>query len=250
VSEAQSSLRTRGLPRPTRHDVVVSGPAVGWRYRLFGRSVPAVLYTGLGILVALNLERSIVESRGHGVLYIVGHPVRLALYLLFCTIPVVLFLTRPVPTGRDGGWAARAAAFGGTLILVGAGAAGGSAGGMLATPPTWLSDGAAALFACFTALEVYALLRLRTSFSIIPEARRLVTDGPYSVVRNPLYAAEIAAALAWTASEPRVVLVAALLPFIGLQLLRIRFEERLLRKAFPDYAGYFARTRRLVPFVW
>ena len=214
--------------------------------------MPAVLYTVLGVAVAIALKRSIASSRGHDVLYVVGHPVRLGLYLLFCAIPVVLFLTRPVPVARDGAFAARVAAFGGTLILLGAGAASGTGGGpLVATPPYWFADGAAALLACFTAVEVYTLLRLRTSFSIIPEARRLVTGGPYSVVRNPLYAAEIAAALAWVASEPRVVLVAVLLPFIGLQLLRIRYEERLLRNAFPaEYEAYFERTPRLVPFVW
>ena len=224
----------------------------GWRYRLFGRSVPAALYTVLVAAAAVELERSIASSHGHDALYVLGHPVRLGLYLLFCAIPVVLFLTRPVPVARDGAFAARVAAFGGTLILLGVGAAGGGSGGaLLATPPSWFADGAAALLACFTAFEVYTLLRLRTSFSIIPEARRLVTDGPYSVVRNPLYAAEIAAALAWVASEPRILLLAALLPFIGLQLLRIRFEERLLRSAFPaEYEAYFARTPRLVPFVW
>jgi len=117
-------------------------------------------------------------------------------------------------------------------------------------PPSWLADAASALLACFVAVEVYTLLWLRNSFSIIPEARRLVTGGPYSVVRNPLYAAEIGAAIAWAASEPRLFLLAALLPLIAFQLLRIRFEERLLRSAFPDYGAYLARTRRLVPFLW
>jgi protein-S-isoprenylcysteine O-methyltransferase Ste14 len=36
-------------------------------------------------------------------------------------------------------------------------------------------------------LAVYALAWLGRSFSIMAEARRLVTDGPYAVVRHPLY---------------------------------------------------------------
>ena len=36
---------------------------------------------------------------------------------------------------------------------------------------------------------------LGKSFSIIPQARRLVREGPYSVVRHPLYLAEEVALL-------------------------------------------------------
>ena len=34
------------------------------------------------------------------------------------------------------------------------------------------------------------------------------------------------------------------------QLLRMRYEERLLLAAFPDYADYMAKTARLVPGVY
>ncbi len=236
---------------PVASSPVVAGRAGRLRYRVFGRVLPSALYAYLGVLVGVNLKRSILASRDHGAVYVIGHPVRLGLYLLFCTIPIALFLTRPVPRARDGTLVARGAAFAGTVILIGAGAVRGGAGQVIVTPPSWFADGAALLLALFTALEVYTLLRLRTSFSIIPEARRLVTDGPYAVVRNPLYAAEIAAAVAWAASEPRLLLVAAVPLFVALQLLRIRFEERLLRRAFPHaYRDYFARTPRLVPFLW
>jgi protein-S-isoprenylcysteine O-methyltransferase Ste14 len=34
------------------------------------------------------------------------------------------------------------------------------------------------------------------------------------------------------------------------QLLRIRFEERVLEEAFPNYAPYAARTARLIPGIY
>lgn len=250
-AKAASDLRT-GQDREVQIGSLVVGRSLAARarYRVFGQLVPGFLYGYLGYLVALNLRASIRASRGHDAVYVIGHPIRIGLYLLFCLIPIGLFLTRPIPTARDGALAARTAALGGTVILIWAGAVRGQAGEVIVSLPSWFTGGAALLLAGVTALEVYALLRLRNSFSIIPEARRLVTSGPYAVVRNPLYAAEIAAAVTWVASEPRLLLVAALLPFVALQLLRIRFEERLLRAAFPEYAAYFARTPRLIPFVW
>jgi protein-S-isoprenylcysteine O-methyltransferase Ste14 len=75
------------------------------------------------------------------------------------------------------------------------------------------------------------------------------TQGPYALVRHPLYAAEIIGAIGlflqyaspWTA----LLMVISL----GFQLQRMRNEERVLGATFPEYAAYAARTRRLIPGV-
>ena len=97
---------------------------------------------------------------------------------------------------------------------------------------------------------IFSLAHLRRNLSIIPEARKLTTTGPYRLVRHPLYFAEILAAVALVLTAPYSTLVAALGIFIVMQNVRASFEERLLRATFPEYAAYTRRTRRLIPFVW
>src|SRR5437868_6839092 len=45
------------------------------------------------------------------------------------------------------------------------------------------------------AYSVWARAFLRRSFAIIPQARRLVTGGPYRLSRHPVYLGEIATAI-------------------------------------------------------
>jgi protein-S-isoprenylcysteine O-methyltransferase Ste14 len=99
-------------------------------------------------------------------------------------------------------------------------------------------------------LAVLTLIQLRRSFSIMPEARELVTSGPYRLVRHPLYLAEGIAATGsilqflsfWT-----VILLAAQILF---QLRRINNEEAILTEAFPYYAVYREKTARVVPGIY
>jgi protein-S-isoprenylcysteine O-methyltransferase Ste14 len=88
---------------------------------------------------------------------------------------------------------------------------------------------------------------LGRSFSIMPEARRLVTTGPYRFVRHPLYVGEaVAIAGAFLAV---CTWQAALLCVTqtGFQLLRIRYEEDILRRTFPEYSEYARRVPRFIP---
>jgi protein-S-isoprenylcysteine O-methyltransferase Ste14 len=50
--------------------------------------------------------------------------------------------------------------------------------------------------------------------------------------------------------NPGALVVVILCPFIATQMLRSRFEERLLTEAYPEYTEYARHTRRLIPFVW
>jgi protein-S-isoprenylcysteine O-methyltransferase Ste14 len=218
------------------------------RFLVFGRSLPAVLFALLGWRVLLNLLSQVRALPVHAGLgnYLSG-PVTTAVYLAFCVIPVGIYLVRPRPRARDGRAVARAAGLVGTTMLLVVGA---FANPELFVPPAFIRDLSAPLALGAFVFAVYGLLYLRRSLSIIPEARRLVTGGPYRVIRHPLYAAEILAACSVVMARPALWATITLVPFIAVQMLRARFEEGLLARTFPEYAPYAAHTPRLIPLVW
>lgn len=221
----------------------------GLRFLAFGRAVPGVLF---GVMGWLQLSRVIFSLQnlpaGASAGTVAERVVSPLLYTAFCTIPAVLYLTRPVPKARDGSLGARAAAFTGTLMQLLVGTFLGT-GPVLAFPPVAGGVSVAISILAFSG-ALWSLAYLRRSLSIIPEARRLATGGPYGIVRHPLYLFEITAALGALAIGPGVISTASFVVFVGMQMIRARYEERLLTGAFPEYADYARRTRRLIPLVW
>ncbi len=97
------------------------------------------------------------------------------------------------------------------------------------------------------------LAGLRENLTALPRPvadGRLVADGVYGLVRHPIYAGLVLAGLGWglvTASP--VALVAALLLGCFFDV-KARREEAWLLDAYPGYAAYQARVRKLVPFIY
>jgi protein-S-isoprenylcysteine O-methyltransferase Ste14 len=92
-----------------------------------------------------------------------------------------------------------------------------------------------------------AVLALGRCFGVLPEARGLVTRGPYRLVRHPVYLGELVACAGLVLAAPTTwnLFVAAV--FAGAQALRMRLEEDELTLQFPEYSGYAAETPRLLP---
>jgi protein-S-isoprenylcysteine O-methyltransferase Ste14 len=100
------------------------------------------------------------------------------------------------------------------------------------------------------ALAVLVLVQLGRSFSIMAEARRLVTSGVYRWVRHPLYLAEELAVIGIVLQflSPWTVLLLGVQ--IAFQLRRMQNEERVLSETFPEYSGYKERTAMLLPGIF
>jgi protein-S-isoprenylcysteine O-methyltransferase Ste14 len=77
----------------------------------------------------------------------------------------------------------------------------------------------------------------------------LVTSGPYTYVRHPIYSGLLLAGLG-TSLAVNLIGLPLLMLLLGYFLISARIEERHLGAVFPDsYPAYVARSKSLVPFV-
>jgi protein-S-isoprenylcysteine O-methyltransferase Ste14 len=80
---------------------------------------------------------------------------------------------------------------------------------------------------------------------------RVVSTGPYAVVRHPLYAVMLVFLPANALMLGSWYGVAGAMVLAGAIVFRTAMEDRELLRGLDGYAAYAARVRyRLIPFVW
>jgi protein-S-isoprenylcysteine O-methyltransferase Ste14 len=90
---------------------------------------------------------------------------------------------------------------------------------------------------------VLAVLTLGRQMSVAPEARRVITRGPYSVSRHPLYVTYVTQHLLGIGVAQSIAASAISVAAAALFLVRAVAEEALLLQVFPvDYAEYCRRV--------
>ena len=96
-------------------------------------------------------------------------------------------------------------------------------------------------------IAFWPMWHLRNAFSIEPQARVLITTGPYRFARHPIYTTYLLVNAGLWLRHPTPQFAIVLAIWAVLLLLRIRYEEQVLGAAFPEYAAYRQRVGAFGP---
>ena len=214
-------------------------PAAYWRDLVLGRLLPSLFFSLFLARQLLLLWGGLVGLKQPSDIPFV---LQQLLALAYFTLLVVLYAVRLPKRGTDHRLGVIFIAFSGTFAAIGAPFLPGG------TRREYLVVAADVLATVGLAYSVWGLAYLRRSFSIIPEARRLVSGGPYGLSRHPVYLGEVTTAIGVNLATGGWLTAVAVAYFILCELLRIRWEERILGQAFPtEYPDYAERVPRYLP---
>jgi protein-S-isoprenylcysteine O-methyltransferase Ste14 len=98
-------------------------------------------------------------------------------------------------------------------------------------------------------INLLGLLTLRRAFTIMSEARELITNGLFRYVRHPLYTGHFILFFGSLLLRLHSYTIAMYAFFVFGQIVRAKIEENKLESAFPDYAAYKKRAGMFFPKI-
>ena len=230
--------RLKAIRRTKIYDLFTATPLIAWYLFCAAHVLPSVAQQIALVKLFIQTDPSVLPAGL--VLSTVAHVAT----LVFFAVLVVMFTVRHVPERTVVGFYPRCAAVAGTFLSV----------GIVLLPAQELSSvlylASLVLIISGTVFAICAGLVLGRSISILPQARQLVTWGPYALIRHPLYLGEIIAIVGVALQYLSAWALLLLVLVCAIQLQRIKYEERVLLQVFPEYRDYMARTARLVPGVY
>ncbi len=126
--------------------------------------------------------------------------------------------------------------------------------GMVVMRRTALSDSVAVAICALGALvAIWSRKTLGAEWSQdveLKQGHKLVEQGPYSLMRHPIYTAHLLLGLGTAIGSGRLIGFVGLASFVVGFWIKLKQEERLLVRGFPDeYPAYQARVKALIPYV-
>jgi protein-S-isoprenylcysteine O-methyltransferase Ste14 len=127
--------------------------------------------------------------------------------------------------------------------------------GWSGTIPFAVQGTALAVYAAGLGLSLWAMAANRFFSPVVriqaERGHRLVSSGPYALLRHPGYTGLIVASLCGGVALGSWWSLVPLAPFVGMFLWRTAMEDRFLHEGLEGYIGYANRVRyRLVPGLW
>jgi protein-S-isoprenylcysteine O-methyltransferase Ste14 len=224
--------RWRGFEKTKAYDFLAATPVIVWYSFSIANMVPGLLHE-LSQNPPGRFDRHLAVS-----------VLARAAAIVFIGLALILLAVRRPPKAKAKGLLPRISAFAGAYLMVAV---------------VWLPPQPTNVMLSFTSLvlifggvcfSIFALCHLGRSFSLMPEARQLVTDGPYAVVRHPLYLGEAISTLGLMLQYLSPLGVAIVALQLSFQFQRIKHEEKVLSSLFPEYESYRIQTARLVPGIY
>lgn len=91
--------------------------------------------------------------------------------------------------------------------------------------------------------------KIRITPSVAKDAH-LITNGPYSMIRHPMYTAVLLVGLSMILNDFSIWRLVIYLTLLINQLLKLHYEERLLKDKFMEYQDYQNKTKKLIPYIY
>ncbi len=102
-------------------------------------------------------------------------------------------------------------------------------------------------------LWAFGLMLFKKNYGLFPEVSRkrvLITKGPFRFIRHPIYSGMLLLALALVLNYLNLGRLFLFLLLLVSSLLKLTYEEEILKKHFKGYINYQKRTKKLIPFLY
>jgi protein-S-isoprenylcysteine O-methyltransferase Ste14 len=128
--------------------------------------------------------------------------------------------------------------------------------GYLVISTTWASMGywANSIIAFSALLAAWSIMSMKLdNLRIRPEPlenAKLIMKGPYKIIRHPMYSSLMLLAIPLVTWDYNLMRLLAGLLLITDLLVKLKYEEGLLIRKFPQYQSYMQHTSRIIPYIY